>query len=88
MQPNDMWDLVFSDEFEVDGRSFYPGDDPYWEAPSLHYWGTVSRGHTHEDCTGLKQRTERFGMVRPRPSNDEGRRIANYTVKSRSSFEP
>ena len=65
MQPNDMWDLVFSDEFEVDGRSFYPGDDPYWEAPSLHYWGTVSRGHTHEDCTGLKQRTERFGMVRP-----------------------
>ena len=24
--------LVFSDEFEVDGRSFYPGDDPFWEA--------------------------------------------------------
>lgn len=22
--------LVFSDEFNVDGRSFYPGDDPYW----------------------------------------------------------
>ncbi|KAG0699610.1 glycoside hydrolase family 16 protein [Suillus ampliporus] len=40
MNPNDMWDLVFSDEFQVDGRSFYPGDDPYWEAPSLHYWGT------------------------------------------------
>lgn len=30
--------LVFSDEFEVDGRSFYPGDDPYWEAHDLHYW--------------------------------------------------
>ncbi|OJA18043.1 hypothetical protein AZE42_06797 [Rhizopogon vesiculosus] len=40
MNPNDNWDLVFSDEFNVDGRSFYPGDDPYWEAPSLHYWGT------------------------------------------------
>ncbi|KAG1767378.1 glycoside hydrolase family 16 protein [Suillus placidus] len=40
MNPNDMWDLVFSDEFQVEGRSFYPGDDPYWEAPSLHYWGT------------------------------------------------
>lgn len=32
--------LVFSDEFNTDGRSFYPGDDPYWEAADLHYWGT------------------------------------------------
>ncbi|KAG8919176.1 hypothetical protein FRC02_001831, partial [Tulasnella sp. 418] len=32
--------LVFSDEFNVDGRTFYPGDDPYWEAVDLHYWGT------------------------------------------------
>jgi len=30
--------LVFSDEFNIDGRSFYPGDDPYWEAVDLHYW--------------------------------------------------
>lgn len=30
--------LVFSDEFNVDGRSFYPGDDPYWEAVNLNYW--------------------------------------------------
>ncbi|KAL5519142.1 hypothetical protein ACEPAH_825 [Sanghuangporus vaninii] len=33
-------ELVFSDEFNVDGRTFYPGDDPYWEAVDLHYWGT------------------------------------------------
>ncbi|KAJ7085431.1 beta-glucan synthesis-associated [Mycena belliarum] len=32
--------LVFSDEFNTDGRSFYPGDDPYWEAENLHYWST------------------------------------------------
>ncbi|CAA7263155.1 unnamed protein product [Cyclocybe aegerita] len=32
--------LVFSDEFNVDGRTFYPGDDPYWEAVDLHYWAT------------------------------------------------
>jgi hypothetical protein len=32
------WDLVFSDEFNVDGRTFYPGDDPYWEALDIHYW--------------------------------------------------
>jgi len=33
--------LVFSDEFNADGRTFYPGDDPFWEAVDLHYWGTV-----------------------------------------------
>ncbi|KAI0033501.1 beta-glucan synthesis-associated [Vararia minispora EC-137] len=38
--PGDQWQLVFSDEFEVDGRTFWPGDDPYWEAVDLHYWGT------------------------------------------------
>ncbi|THU79964.1 beta-glucan synthesis-associated [Dendrothele bispora CBS 962.96] len=32
--------LVFSDEFNTDGRTFYPGDDPYWEAVNLHYWQT------------------------------------------------
>ena len=30
--------LVFSDEFSVDGRTFYPGDDPYWEAENYPYW--------------------------------------------------
>lgn len=34
------WNLVFSDEFNVDGRTFWPGDDPYWEAANLHYWQT------------------------------------------------
>ncbi|KAH7322095.1 glycoside hydrolase family 16 protein [Rhizoctonia solani] len=34
------YELVFSDEFNVEGRSFYPGDDPYWEAVDLHYWST------------------------------------------------
>lgn len=32
--------LIFSDEFNNDGRTFYPGDDPYWEATDLHYWQT------------------------------------------------
>ncbi|KAJ7574310.1 beta-glucan synthesis-associated [Mycena floridula] len=38
--PKTTLQLVFSDEFNTDGRSFYPGDDPYWEAVDLHYWGT------------------------------------------------
>ncbi|KAF9021072.1 glycoside hydrolase family 16 protein [Hymenopellis radicata] len=34
------YNLVFSDEFELDGRTFYPGEDPYWEAADIHYWPT------------------------------------------------
>ena len=34
------WQLIFSEEFNQDGRTFYPGDDPYWEAVDLHYWAT------------------------------------------------
>ncbi|GAA6003892.1 hypothetical protein JCM10207_006455 [Rhodosporidiobolus poonsookiae] len=32
--------LTFSDEFNTPGRTFWPGDDPYWEAVDLHYWNT------------------------------------------------
>ncbi|KAI6103091.1 glycoside hydrolase family 16 protein [Pisolithus croceorrhizus] len=34
------YQLVFSDEFNTDGRTFWPGDDPFWEAENLHYWPT------------------------------------------------
>lgn len=34
------YELVFSDEFETDGRTFWPGDDPYWEAVNLWYGAT------------------------------------------------
>ncbi|KAF5367017.1 hypothetical protein D9758_003867 [Tetrapyrgos nigripes] len=40
MQDGSSMTLVFSDEFNQEGRSFYPGDDPFWEAVDLHYWGT------------------------------------------------
>ncbi len=34
------YDLVFSDEFNLPGRTFWPGDDPFWEAVDLWYGGT------------------------------------------------
>ncbi|CAL1712544.1 unnamed protein product [Somion occarium] len=34
------YNLIFSDEFETDGRTFWPGDDPFWEAVNLNYWPT------------------------------------------------
>lgn len=38
MEDGTEMELVFSDEFNLPGRTFYPGDDPYWEAVDLHYW--------------------------------------------------
>jgi len=40
LETGEVWELVFSDEFDSPGRTFYNGDDPYWQAEDLHYWGT------------------------------------------------
>lgn len=34
------YDLVFSDEFNKDYRTFYPGEDPWWEAVDIWYGAT------------------------------------------------
>ncbi|KAF8442849.1 glycoside hydrolase family 16 protein [Boletus edulis BED1] len=34
------YELVFSDEFNTPNRTFWPGDDAFWEAVNLHYWPT------------------------------------------------
>ncbi|KAH7097757.1 concanavalin A-like lectin/glucanase [Auriculariales sp. MPI-PUGE-AT-0066] len=34
------YELVFSDEFNQDGRTFFPGDDPFWEGMDIWYAGT------------------------------------------------
>ncbi|KAH9833744.1 glycoside hydrolase family 16 protein [Rhodofomes roseus] len=39
--------LVFSDEFNTPGRTFWPGDDPYWEAVNLWYWETENLEWCH-----------------------------------------
>lgn len=36
----DEWKLVFSDEFNVEGRTFYEGDDQFFTAPDLNYAAT------------------------------------------------
>lgn len=33
-------ELIWSDEFNVNGRTFYPGDDPYFTALDIYYWQT------------------------------------------------
>jgi len=49
--------LVFSDEFNTDGRSFYPGDDPYWEAVDLHYWVRFILPERNTHLTVLRPQT-------------------------------
>ncbi|KAI5948979.1 SKN1 [Candida theae] len=34
------WKLVFSDEFNAEGRTFYDGDDQFFTAPDFHYAAT------------------------------------------------
>ncbi|CAH2355811.1 beta-glucan synthesis-associated protein Kre6p [[Candida] railenensis] len=36
----DEWKLVFSDEFNAEGRTFYEGDDQFFTAPDLNYAAT------------------------------------------------
>lgn len=33
--------LVFSDEFNTDGRTFYDGDDPFFQAVDIWYGATM-----------------------------------------------
>ncbi|ODV79226.1 glycoside hydrolase family 16 protein [Suhomyces tanzawaensis NRRL Y-17324] len=39
-QRGEPWELVFSDEFNAEGRTFYEGDDQFFTAPDLHYDAT------------------------------------------------
>ncbi|BGP16403.1 hypothetical protein JCM10213v2_004405 [Rhodosporidiobolus nylandii] len=50
----DTLNLVFSDEFNRDGRTFWPGDDPYWEAVDLHYWATQDYEWYDPDAVATK----------------------------------
>jgi hypothetical protein len=59
------WTLVFSDEFEVEGRSFYPGDDPYWEAVDLHYWQVMYTTTSLASKLLTSSVDQQHGMVRP-----------------------
>ena len=50
---------MFSDEFEVDNRTFYPGDAPYWEAVDDWY-----RATNDMEWYDLKQITTKAGNLR------------------------
>jgi hypothetical protein len=50
--------LVFSDEFNKDGRTFYEGDDPYFQAMDIWYGVTQDR----TSVTQVSQQTKVLQM--------------------------
>ncbi|KAG0362275.1 hypothetical protein BG005_006261 [Podila minutissima] len=48
------WSLVFSDEFNKEGRSFGPGQDPHWEAIDLALSATGSLEEYKQDAVRTK----------------------------------
>ncbi|KAK9451029.1 Skn1 protein [Limtongia smithiae] len=49
--------LVFSDEFNTDGRTFYANDDQFWEAPDFNYAATTDLEWYDPDAITTKNGT-------------------------------
>jgi len=52
--------LVFSDEFKIDGRTFYPGEDQFWTAADLYYAATEDIEWYDPDSVTTKDGTLRL----------------------------
>ena len=75
--------LVFSDEFNTDYRTFYPGDDPFWEAVDLHYWGVRRLFRAHERVADLPSRRTTSSGTTPRRYVDLETRLSPATLNRR-----
>ncbi|EAU87725.2 hypothetical protein CC1G_08761 [Coprinopsis cinerea okayama7 len=78
--------LVFSDEFNVDGRTFYPGDDPYWEAVDLHYWGTNDLEWYDPSGATTEGGSLRLTLSRANPENNHNMNYTSGMVQTWNKF--
>ncbi|PVH82698.1 glycoside hydrolase family 16 protein [Cadophora sp. DSE1049] len=62
-------ELVFSDEFNEDGRTFYEGDDPYWYAPNFWYGATQDLEWYDPDAVTTSNGTLQLKLERFRNHN-------------------
>ncbi|RKP08191.1 beta-glucan synthesis-associated [Thamnocephalis sphaerospora] len=75
--------LVFSDEFNQDGRNFAPGKDKIWEAVDLHYWQTGDyERYTPEQAT-TKNGTLRITVEQ---KDTKGQRYASAMLQTWNNF--
>ncbi|KAK5963092.1 beta-glucan synthesis-associated protein SKN1 PWA37_004794 [Arxiozyma heterogenica] len=58
----DTWQLVFSDEFNAEGRTFYEGDDQFWTSPNIHYAATNDLEWYSPDSTTTSNGTLKLRM--------------------------
>ncbi|CCK68455.1 beta-glucan synthesis-associated protein KRE6 KNAG_0A08020 [Huiozyma naganishii CBS 8797] len=56
------WKLVFSDEFNAEGRTFYEGDDQFWTGPDIHYDATKDLEWYSPDASTTKNGTLKLRM--------------------------
>ncbi|RKP08190.1 beta-glucan synthesis-associated [Thamnocephalis sphaerospora] len=71
MEDGSEYKLVFSDEFNKDGRSFHPGKDKIWEAVNLHYWQTGDYEHYHPDQVTTKNGSMQITIEKKRFGNQD-----------------
>lgn len=58
----EVWNLVFSDEFNAEGRSFYPMMDQFWEGVDIHYAATKDLEWYDPDAITTKNGTLNIKM--------------------------
>ncbi|RKP08189.1 beta-glucan synthesis-associated, partial [Thamnocephalis sphaerospora] len=71
MEDGSEFKLVFSDEFNKDGRTFRPGDDKVWEAVDLYYWQTGDMEYYHPDQVTTKDGSMQILVEKKRHGNQE-----------------
>ncbi|KAE8248875.1 hypothetical protein A4X13_0g5438 [Tilletia indica] len=75
--------MVFSDEFNVERRTFFPGDDPIWVAQDLYYWGTGDMEYYHP--TAITTRNGHLSIkLSEQPIN--GRRFKSGMLNAWNAF--
>ncbi|ORY91682.1 beta-glucan synthesis-associated protein-domain-containing protein [Leucosporidium creatinivorum] len=80
------YQLVFSDEFEQDGRLFSPGMDPYFEAVDLHYWQTVNIEWYDPDSITTKDGALEISLTKETNASSHGRGYLGGMLQSWNQF--
>ncbi|XP_006455620.1 hypothetical protein AGABI2DRAFT_227064 [Agaricus bisporus var. bisporus H97] len=86
IHPDEELILVFSDEFNQDGRTFYPGEDPYWEAVDLHYWGTNDLEWYDPQQAITRDGALRLSLSEVDPVNNHNMKYRSGMVQSWNKF--
>ncbi|CED82818.1 Concanavalin A-like lectin/glucanase, subgroup [Phaffia rhodozyma] len=77
----EVWELQFSDEFNQDGRSFYPGDDPFWEAIDLHAWATNDLEYYDPRMVTTRDGTLEISLDKADPEDNHNLEFAGGSIQ-------